>query len=197
MYSIVIPHLSDSETISLCLKYLKQNSIYEHEIIHIVDEKDVYFAFNKGVYQSKYDTVVLMNDDMIVARDWDKFIPFCKPDTIYTGHVVEKNPGRMIDGPSCIECDCGDINNFDYDKFQKFVDLQTKVDDIKPNYLGWYMPVIVNQRTFVTYPNIQKFPEPNDVLLFHHILPFVGFKCSQLKSYFYHFSGVARKKIYK
>lgn len=198
MYSIVIPFLSNSKTISLCLKYLKQNSMYKHEIVPIIDQKDVYFAFNKGVYTSKYDTVVLINDDMIVAKDWDKFIPNCKDDTIYTGYVVEKQPGAMIDGPSCIKHDCGDFENFDYDKFQDFVNVHSnQVPDIASNSLGWYMPVVVNQKTFVSYPNIHKFPEPNDITLFHHILPFVGFKCSQIKSYFYHFSGVARKQIYK
>jgi hypothetical protein len=104
----------------------------------------------------------------------------------------------MIDGPNCIECDCGDFEDFDSDKFQNFVNVHgSHVPDIKPNSLGWYMPVVVNQHTFISYPNINKFPEPNDVMLFHHILPFAGFKLVQMKSYFYHFSGVARKRLYK
>lgn len=198
MYSIVIPFLSDNKTTSMCLDYLKKNSMYEHELVLIENERDVYYAYNKGVYTSKYEKVVLMNDDMIVAKDWDKFIPECQPDTIYTGYVVEKQPGKMINGPTCIECDCGDFEDFDYEKFQNFTNVHgSHVPDIKSDSLGWYMPVVVNQRTFVSYPNINKFPEPNDVMLFHHILPFAGFKSVQMKSYFYHFSGVARKRLYK
>lgn len=198
MYSIVIPFLSNSKTISMCLKYIEENSMHQHEIVPIIDEKDVYYAFNKGVYLSKYETVVLMNDDMIVSKNWDENIPQCKSDTIYTGYVVEKNPGKMIDGPSCIECDCGDVDDFNFDRFQMFVDTHSRsVENVKPNSLGWYMPVVVNQRTFISYPNIKKFPQPNDITLFHHILPFVGFNCAQIKSYVYHFSGVARKRLYR
>ena len=50
MYSIVIPHLSNSDYIDTCIHYIKKNSKYDPEIIQIVDETDVYYAFNKGVY---------------------------------------------------------------------------------------------------------------------------------------------------
>jgi hypothetical protein len=198
MYSIVIPFLSNSTTIAMCLDFIKKNSLYEHEIVSIVDEADVYYAYNKGVYKSKYDTVVLMNDDMIVSENWDKIIPLCRDDTIYTGYVIEKKPGLMTGGPMAIECDCGDEFNFDYEKFKNFTKLHSQSTKIiEPNSLGWYMPAIVNQKTFVSYPNIQKFPQPNDVNLFLNILPFVGFKFAQIQSYFYHFSGVSRKKVYE
>ena len=75
MYSIVVPYLRSSKEIERFFYYLKLNSLYPHEIIEIIDETDVYYAFNRGVYQAKYDTVVLISSDMIVAKHWDKFIP--------------------------------------------------------------------------------------------------------------------------
>lgn len=195
MYSIVIPFPSNSKTIQKCLNYIHDNSMYEHEIKLLVDEKDVYHAFNKGVFSAKYDTVVLMNDDMIVSKDWDKFILGCPPNIILTGYVVEANPGKMNSGPQCIQYDCGDIDTFDYDKFQKFVDEHSQtVEDVKPNSVGWYMPLVVHQSTFVSYPNIDKFPwYANDTTLITQILPFVGFKFGQMKSYVYHFSRASTK----
>lgn len=197
MYSIVIPYLSNSNCIDLCLKYIEQNSMYKHEIVSIVDEKDVYYAFNKGVFLSKYDIVVLMNDDMIVSKNWDKFIPvYSNQSTILTGYVVEPMPDpeeNVILGPNCINHQCGSSPaNFDYDKFQRYVDNHQFIDDVQMNKKGWYMPLVVNKKSFVTYPNINKFPEyANDVILIDHIMPFLGFRFAQINMWAYHFSRQA------
>jgi len=198
MYSIVIPYPSNSKCIDRCLEYLKKNSVHEYEIVPIVDETDVYYAYNKGVYHSKYDTVVLMNDDMVVSKEWDKFIPvYSEPDTVLTCLVVEANPGKMSGGPECIKHDCGDFDNFDYDKFQSFAD-SAQIPDCLTNSMGWYMPVVFNKKTFVSYPNINKFPwHANDVTLFHYILPNLGFKFTQIKSFIYHFSRQSTKLNYE
>ena len=193
-YSIVIPHLSNSNCIDLCLKYIEQNSIYKHEIITIIDEQDVYYAFNKGVYLSSCDTVVLLNDDMIVAKNWDKFIPiYSNQNTILTGYVVEPLNDPAVDGfPNCINYNCGDSpKNFNYTAFQQYVDSQ-QVVDFAINKKGWYMPLVVNKKSFISYPNIDKFPtNPNDILLIEHIMPFVGFKFAQIDMWVYHFSRQA------
>lgn len=187
-YSVVIPHLHDSQCIDLCLKYLKQNSMYEHEIIEIIDEKDVYYAFNKGVYLANCETVVLLSDDMMVARHWDKFIPYhANQKTILTGYVVEPNPGKIINGPECIKYDCGRKDTFDYTKFQQFVDTKM-VPEVKYNAKGWYQPLVVNQRSFLTYPNIEKFPNAaNDMLLIDSLMPQIGFTFAQIDMFVYHF----------
>lgn len=188
-YSIVIPYLSNSKCIDLCKKYLQKNSMYAHEIVEIIDETDVYYAYNKGVYQSKCDTVVLLNDDMIVSKNWDEHIPFySSQDTILTGYVVEAKPGKMLDGPNAIEYNCGTIEDFDYERFQTFVD-KKQTHDVIHNSKGWYMPLVVNKRSFVTYPNINKHPEyANDVVLVEQILPSLGYKFDQIKMYVYHFA---------
>jgi hypothetical protein len=199
MYSIVIPTVTGSKTFEMCVEYLRKNSYYKNEIVKILDEKDVYYAFNSGVYRAENETVVLMNDDMIVSKNWDILIPkYAKDNVILTGHVVESNPGKMISGPECVKYDCGTHDDFDYDKFQSFVDDQSSVmTEYKNDSLGWYMPIVVNQKTFVTYPNINKFPwYANDVTLIEKILPFVGFKFKQIRSFVYHFSKVTTKQLY-
>lgn len=187
-YSIVIPHLSNSKCIDLCLKYLKQNSVYKHEIVEILDETDVYYAFNKGVYQAKCETVVLLSDDMMVAKDWDKYIPlYSDQKTILTGYVVEPNPGTLSNGFTNLAFNCGNYYNFDDNKFQQFVNSQA-VPEFAYNEKGWYQPLVVNQRSFVTYPNIQKFPfHPNDVVLIDEIMPSLGFNFARINMFVYHF----------
>lgn len=190
-YSIVIPHLSNSTCINDCIKYIKQNSMYENEIITVIDEFDAYYAFNKGVYNSSCDTIVLLNDDMIVAKNWDKYIPiFSSQNIILTGYVVEPTPedSKFI-GPDYASFDCGkNIFEFDYNKFQNYVN-EYNVPDIVFDQKGWYMPLVINKKSFVSYPNIGKFPYvANDVLLIDHIMPFVGFKFAQIDMWAYQFS---------
>jgi hypothetical protein len=188
-YSIVIPYLSNSKCIDMCKEFIAKNSMYENEIVDIVDETDVYYAYNKGVYHSKCDTVVLLNDDMIVAKDWDKFIPlYTSQSHILTGYVIEANPGQMINGPSAIKYDCGTIDNFNYQKFQDYVDNQ-KVPDITYNSTGWYQPMVLNQRSWMTFPNIKKHPEhANDVILIDQIMPKLGYNFDQINMFAYHFA---------
>ena len=201
MYSIVIPHLSNSDYIDTCIQYIKKNSKYDPEIIHIVDETDVYYAFNKGVYQASNDIVVLMNDDMIVSENWDEHIPlFLAEDTFLTFNVVEANPGYMNGGPQCIEYNCGEnLENFDYNKFATFAqDNKQKLPELQPNTIGWYMPFVVNRKSFVSYPNIDKFPlYANDMTLFHSVLPNLGYKVALLNSFVYHFSKKVHKNFIK
>ena len=199
-YSIVIPHLSDSEYIDTCLHYLKQNSAYEHEIIRIVDETDVYYAFNKGVYKANCDVVVLMNDDMIVSKNWDEHLPFIQAeDTFYTFTVVEPNPGFM-NGPQCIKHDCGlSIDDFDEAKFNEFTEqYKQNVSSLQMGKIGWYMPFVVHRKSFVSYPNIDKFPlYANDVKLFHEVLPNLGYQFALLNNTVYHFQRKSTQKFYK
>lgn len=197
-YSIVIPHLKSSKVTDTCLRYLEQNSMYPFELVEILDETDVYYAFNKGVFRANYETVVLLSDDMLVAKHWDKFIPkYANQESILTGYVVEANPGRMIEGPECIQHDCGDLQTFEFDKFQNFVNYNA-VPEIKYNSLGWYQPLVVNQRSFTGYPNIQKFPHAaNDSTLLLDVLPKLGYKLNQIDMWVYHLqrqSQVMNKK---
>lgn len=199
-YSVVIPHLSNSDYIDSCLEYLKLNSKYEHEIVRIIDETDVYYAFNKGVYQASCDIVVLLNDDMIVSKDWDEdILLYCSEDTFLTYNVVEAVPGNMLPGyPHCIEHNCGDtIDVFDYDKFQNFVDFnKSKYPKFQSNKIGWYMPFVVHKKSFVSFPNIKKFPhQENDVLLLEYVLPQCGYNVALINSFVYHFSKKATIKI--
>lgn len=187
-YSIIIPHLSTSKCIDLCIQMIKKNSHYDNEIVTIVDETDVYYAFNKGVFQASCETVVLMNDDMLVSKGWDKYIPlYSKQDTILTGYVVEPNPGKMNFGPECIRAECGtSVDTFDSEKFQQFVD-SYPVPEIEFNKKGWYQPIVVNQKSFVSYPNILKFPEyANDVTLLDNIMPSLGYQFAQIDMFVYH-----------
>ena len=131
---------------------------------------------------------------MIVSKGWD--YPLLKHnnwETITTGFVVEPSPGVNYrpngEQISNIQLDCGSIENFDYDKFQDFVDT-AKGPECYEGRVGWYMPILFHRKTFVSYPNRIKFPHTaNDILLIDHILPTIGYKFNLVKSFVYHFSA--------
>jgi hypothetical protein len=163
-------------------------------LVEIVDERDVYYAYNMGVYKASYDTVVLLNDDMFVSHGWDvNFVKYTNVNTVTTGYVVEPAPGvnyrpnnKVI---SNIRYDCGTkLSEFDYNKFDNFVKSQN-VPEVMFNEVGWYMPIGFHKKSFVSYPNIEKYPHPNDVMLIDYALPNLGYKFAKVKSFVYHFQN--------
>ena len=77
------------------------------------------------------------------------------------------------------------IIDFDYDKFQNFVD-QQQMMPVQMDKKGWYMPFGVHKKSFISYPNRVKY-EANDILLIDYILPNSGYKFAQVNSFVYHF----------
>ena len=95
MFSIVIPTYNNLKYLELCLKSIKKNSKYNHEIIiHInegidgtksyLEDKDykttytsnnqgVCVAFNKAVEKATKQYIVLAHDDMYFCPNWDEF----------------------------------------------------------------------------------------------------------------------------
>ncbi len=200
MYSIVIPYLSTSKYIDRCKHFLEINKSLPYELVEIVDETDVYYAFNKGVYHAKYDKVILLNDDMIVSKGWDyPLLKYNNWETVTTGYVVEPEPGVNYrptgEQIQNIKLDCGQtLDMFDYDKFQNFVN-SSQEPDVIYDAKGWYMPICFDKKSFVSYPNKVKFPyEQNDVLLIDYVLPNLGYKFAKVKSFVYHFQSGSLKQ---
>ena len=94
MFSIIIPTFNNLNYLKLCLKSIKKNSKYDHEIIIHINEgidgtieflkdKDykisyskknsgVCVAFNEAVKKSTKEYIVLAHDDMYFCPNWDE-----------------------------------------------------------------------------------------------------------------------------
>lgn len=197
-FSIVIPYLSKSKAILTCKEYLKKNTTNEYELVEIVDNDDVYGAFNEGVKKSSCEFVILMNDDMFVGKGWDEpFLKFADTNskTILTAYVVE--PGVVPVNFRNIHFDCGrQVDGFDYQKFQTFADnykCEEIIRNCGPFQHGWFMPIMFYKSLYIDYPTMPKFPYPQDVVLIDEILPAKGFNFAKIRSFIYHLQNYSTR----
>jgi len=191
MISIVLPYLSNSRCIDICKKYIEQNTVNPYEIVEIVDNTDVYAAYNEGVRKAKYDVVLLINDDMFVSPGWDElYIKHTTTNSVVTGLLIES--GRIPVNFRNVEFDCGKTpEEFDYNKFLSYIN-NNPIGEVKYNSMGWYMPVAFHKSTYIDYPNEQKYPYPNDVTLLSHMLPEMGYDFKQVGVYTYHIQNFSK-----
>ena len=140
MFSIIIPTFDNLQYLKLCLKSLKKNSNYEHDIIIFINEgndgtltyakdnnlkflhsninKGVCFAFNESAKIAKNKYLVLAHDDMYFCPRWDSvFFDELKKIKIEDFFIS----GTMVQNfKSYIYLDCGNSHsNFNEDKLLK------------------------------------------------------------------------------
>tara|TARA_B100000989_G_scaffold22861_1_gene14935 strand:+ start:2402 stop:3235 length:834 start_codon:yes stop_codon:yes gene_type:complete len=123
MISIVIPTYNNFNYLKLCLKSLKKNSFYNHEIIiHINDGSDGTLNFvkdnslkhtisdnniglcssiNKAAELVSNQYILYSHDDMYFCPDWDKVllneVKSLSHDNFYlSGTMIEPNSGHII-----------------------------------------------------------------------------------------------------
>ena len=140
MFSIIIPTFNNFQYLKLCLKSLKKNSNYEHDIIIFVNEgndgtltyvkdnnlkflhsninKGVCFAFNQSAKIAKNKYLVLAHDDMYFCPRWDSvFFDELKKIKVEDFFIS----GTMVQNfKSYIYLDCGNSHSsFNEDKLLK------------------------------------------------------------------------------
>ncbi len=137
MFSIIIPTLNNLRYLQLCLKSLKKNSKFEHEIIIYINEgvdgtldyvkkNNLIYIHNKNnvglckavneaakISTKKY--IVYAHDDMYFCPDWDT--EFHKEINLITESDYFLSGTMIQPFKSFIYLDCGDkIENFDEEK---------------------------------------------------------------------------------
>ena len=142
LFSIIIPTWNNLTYLQTCIRSIRQNSAYNHQIVlHINEGMDgtaewakkeqidySYSAQNVGIclgcnaaYSlTKADYIVYMNDDMYACPDWDKHLydaikEYGKDDFYFSGTQIERYPrdnAFIVSGK-----DYGDsIQNFDEER---------------------------------------------------------------------------------
>ncbi len=216
MFSIILPTFNNLNYLKLCLKSIKKNSKYEHEIIIHINEgtdgtieflKDknykisyseknagVCVAFNEAVKKSTRDYIILAHDDMYFCPNWDSVFA----DEIKEYHADKDFfiSGTMVQPfESYLEFDCGKtLEDFDEEKLLKNVN-QLKFEDFQGTH---WQPSLVPKTTWDKAggfseefsPGLGSDPDFNMKLWNMGVRLFKGLG----KSRVYHFSSVSLRK---
>ena len=136
MFSIIIPTLNNLEYLKTCIKSIKKNSFYDHEIIphvnigtdgtidYLKNEniKYTYTDFNSGICEgmnlaakkASFEYILYAHDDFYFCPDWDRVL---KNEIDKIGHNNFYLSGTMVNNGQ-IDFDCGkNLENFDEKKF--------------------------------------------------------------------------------
>ncbi len=169
LFSIIIPTWNNLAYLQTCIRSIRQNSAYDHQIVlHINEGMDgtaewakkeqidySYSAQNVGIclgcnaaYSlTKADYIVYMNDDMYACPDWDKHLydaikEYGKDDFYFSGTQIERYPrdnSFIVSGK-----DYGDsIQNFDEQRL-----LRDYTSLAVPDWNGASFPPSVMHRHF-------------------------------------------------
>ena len=136
MFSIIIPTLNNLKYLKLCIKSIKKNSIFDHEIIPHVNigndgtidflkEEKINYTFteyNSGICEgmnlaakkAKYDYILYAHDDFYFCPKWDQIL---KKEIDLIGHNNFYLSGTMMNNGQ-IDFNCGNTaEEFDEERF--------------------------------------------------------------------------------
>ena len=215
MFSIIIPTFNNIQYLKLCLRSIKKNSKYPHEIIIHVNEgsdgtysflKDqnyiftyskknqgVCFAFNTAVKKASQKFIVLAHDDMYFCPGWDECFK-AQLDKIENNNFFLS--GTMVQPfDSYINLDCGkNINEFDEKKLLKELP-KIKFNDFQGTH---WQPSLIHKSTWEKVggfseefsPGLGSDPDFNMKLWKNNVRLFKGLGNCRV----YHFSSLSLRK---
>ncbi len=216
MFSIILPTFNNINYLKLCIKSLKKNSSYDHEIIIHVNEgsdgtleyvkennfihsysiinKGVCTAFNESVKLSTKKYIVLAHDDMYFCPGWDKV--FFKEISQINEYKDFFLSGTMVQPfKSYINLDCGKtFESFNEDKLLKEIN-KISYNDFQGTH---WQPSLIPKKTWDKVggfseefnPGLGSDPDFNMKLWKIGVRLFKGLANSRV----YHFSSISLRK---
>ena len=214
MISVIIPTHSSPDALDLCLKSCIEGQTQKNEIIVIVDgfydiNKDVLEKWsahidvlnmeenvglcrgtNLGVYNAKYDKILIVNDDNVFPHRWDDLLnESYQPNSVISPNQVEPTPSIFS---QFVIKDLGrDPKTFNLEAFwEEYVNLLPQKDET-----GSTLPIFMSKTDYLRVGGWdENYPTSGmvaDIDFFHKCL-LSGMK--MLRTYnchFYHFSSVS------
>lgn len=119
MISVIIPTYKEPEYLDLCLKSIFEGQTNKNEIIVVVDgflelnqpvldkypdikildlgsNQGLAVATNWGVYNATSDYILVVNDDNVFPKDWDKELePYLQKGRVISPNQIEPNPSMF------------------------------------------------------------------------------------------------------
>jgi GT2 family glycosyltransferase len=215
MISVIIPTYKSPEMLDLCLRSCIEGQVDKNQIIVVVDgfydiNKEVLEKYaksieiltlddnvglcrgtNLGVYNAKYERILIVNDDNVFPQHWDKILNYdFKLNSVISPNQVEPTPSMF--SQFIIEDLGRDVKTFDLDKFWQF-DYHVASGD-KIDETGSTLPIFMSK---VDYLRVGGWDENYQDGMVADWDFFLKCQLSGLKmlrtynSHFYHFASVS------
>ena len=215
MISVIIPTYQSPEYLDLCLKSIFKTQKHNNQIIVIVDgflelnapilekygkidildlgtNQGLSVGTNWGVYDSKFDDILIINDDNVFCNNWDvNLLKKAQDGFVWALNQIEPNPSMF---PQFNINNLGKTpSEFDLDKFLEYADVQNE-DKVEMN--GSTLPIFMKRNDYLTTGGWDiMYPSP-------HVVDWDFFlKCSKhfqmwrtYNTHFYHFAGASTRK---
>lgn len=217
MLSVIIPSYRNPKYLDLCLHSLVTHQVNKNEIIVVLDgyadeSKEVMkkypqvswlpfeenmgmqTAINCGVWNSLSEKIFIINDDNVLAPEWDvKIEGQYHPNTTITVNQIEPTGPGMFNFPVV---DCGQtVDTFD---MLKFIEANKQLSHNKLTPDGNIFPFLINKRWFMAVGGFDTYyNSPNivdwDFFAKLELIPTVGYARTHV-THVYHFGSVSTKK---
>jgi GT2 family glycosyltransferase len=215
LISVIIPTYKSPEMLDLCLRSCIEGQVDKNQIIVVVDgfydiNKEVLEKYaksieiltlddnvglcrgtNLGVYNAKYERILIVNDDNVFPQHWDKILNYdFKLNSVISPNQVEPTPSMF--SQFIIEDLGRDVKTFDLDKFWQF-DYHVASGD-KIDETGSTLPIFMSK---VDYLRVGGWDENYQDGMVADWDFFLKCQLSGLKmlrtynSHFYHFASVS------
>ena len=217
MISVIIPTFQEPEYLDLCLESIFKSQTHNNQIIVVVDgfydiNKEVLekykdkvevlnfevnqglaLATNWGVYNARFEDILIVNDDNVFGPDWDvNLLDKAQENFVWAPNQVEPNPSMFN---QFIIKDFGkNPKEFDFPKFFTYI---KSINKDKVEWEGSTLPIFMKKKDFLTVGGWDiMYPSP-------HVVDWDFFlKCSlagmnmvrTYNTHFYHFAGAATRK---
>lgn len=216
MISIIIPTYKEPEYLDVCLQSIIKTQVHNNQIVVVVDgfyelnekvlkkyekwievinfetNQGLPVATNWGVYSSKFEDILIVNDDNVFCRDWDtSLLEKAQNGFVWAVNQVEPNPSMFSQFK--IKDFGKNPEEFNLNKFLEYADT---INMDKVDYNGSTLPIFMKRKDFLSIGGWDiMYPSP-------HVVDWDFFaKCNihfQLwrtyNTHFYHFAGAATRR---
>jgi len=128
MISVIIPTYKSPEMLDLCLRSAIESQLNKKvsekwceyiDVLHLEENVGLCRATNLGVYNAKYDKILIVNDDNVFPISWDKYLlEAYELNSVISPNQIEPHPSMF--SQFIIENLGTDPKIFDLEKFWKF-----------------------------------------------------------------------------
>jgi glycosyltransferase involved in cell wall biosynthesis len=214
MISVIIPTYKEPEALDLCLKSAIEGQRLDNQIIVVVDgfydinkevldkyinsieilvlEENVGLcrATNLGVYNARFDKILIVNDDNVFPDVWDQvLLEEYKPGYVLAPNQIEPIPS--IFRQFCIKDLGKDPKTFD---LQAYWDYEESVRENKIEETGSTLPIFMNKYDYIRLGGWDENYEAGMVADWDFFLKCTLSDLKMIRTYnchFYHFASIS------